>query len=214
MKRTILFSVITLLILSTSCAPTTQITATWKSEEAKSGYNSIYIAALTEDLQIRQNVEHEFASRLQNRNVSTTKSIDNLTPDFFDSGEPSKDKILEAIKSTSSEAIMTITLIDIEEEERYIPGGQVGPVFAPMGRFGYYGNFGGYFNHWHGAGWNQGYYTTDKKYFMETNLYDSESLKLLWSAQSRTLNPNDISGFAREYVDALKKELRKEGLVN
>lgn len=213
MKKSILISLITIFTFSWACSSSTQVTATWKAEEAKTGYKSIYIAALTEDLQIRQNIENEFASRLQNQNISTVKSIETLTPDFFDSGEPSKDKILENIQSTSSEAILTITLIDIEEEERFVPGAATGPMFAPMGRFGYYGNFGGYFNHWQGAGWNQGYYTTDKEYFMETNLYDSESLKLLWSAQSKTINPIDIDGFAKEYVNTIKKELRKEGLV-
>ncbi|MCH7397106.1 hypothetical protein MM236_03860 [Belliella sp. DSM 107340] len=213
MKKSIMIGLLSIIMLW-GCSPTTQVTASWKADEAKTNYSNIFIAALSEDLQIRQNLENEFASRLQNRAVVTTKSLDVLSPDFFDSGEPSKDQILEAMQTNNSEAILTITLIDVEEEERYVQGGPVGPGFAPMGRFGYYGNFGGYFNHWHGAGWNQGYYTTDKKYFMETNLYDSESLKLLWSAQSRTLNPDDISGFAREYVDALKKELRKEGLVN
>ncbi|MCH7401185.1 hypothetical protein ACFOUP_01220 [Belliella kenyensis] len=214
MKNSILITLVALLTLSWACAPSTQITASWKSEEAKTGYSSIYIAALTEDLQIRQSIENEFSNRLQNRSVSTTKSIESLRPDFFDEREPSKDKILEAIQATNSEAILTVTLIDIEEEERYVQGGPVGGGFAPMGRFGYYGNFGGYFNHWHGAGWNQGYYVKDKEYFLETNLYDSSSLELLWSAQSKTLNPNDIESFAREFVDSMKKELRSEGLIN
>ncbi|GAB2608503.1 hypothetical protein [Belliella aquatica] len=213
MKNSILLSLITLIILSSSCAPSTQITASWKSDEAKVDFKSVYIAALTEDLQIRQNIENEFASRLQNRDVATIKSIENLSPDFFSSGEPSKEDILEAIQSTKSETILTITLIDIEEEERFIQGGQMGPMFAPIGRFGYYGDFGGYFNHWHGAGWNQGYYSTDKKYFLETNLYDSSTLKLLYSAQSKALNPGDMEAFAKEYVDALKQELRKENLI-
>lgn len=213
MKNSILLSLITLIILSSGCAPSTQITASWKSDEAKADFKSVYIAALTKDLQIRQNIENEFASRLQNRDVATIKSVENLRPDFFSSGEPSKDDILEAIQSTQSEAILTITLIDIEEEERFIQGGAMGPSFAPMGRFRYYGNFGGYFNHWQGAGWNQGYYSTDKRYFLETNLYDSSTLKLLYSAQSKTLNPGDMEAFAKEYVDALKQELRKENLI-
>ncbi|MFD2037590.1 hypothetical protein ACFSKL_22540 [Belliella marina] len=212
MKKPIIITLINV-ILIWGCSPTTQITASWRSDEAHSEYKSLFVAALTENLQIRQNIENEFASRLQNRNIVTTRSIEALSPDFFDSNEPSKDQILEAIQAYNSEAILTITLIDIEEEERFVQGGPMGPGFAPIGRFGYYGNFGGYFNHWYGAGWNQGYYKTDKKYFMETNLYDAETLKLLWSAQSKTLNPNDIEAFAKEYVDVLKLELRKEGFV-
>lgn len=199
-----------------ACSPKTQVTASWKNDNAPQGYGSLFIAALSEDLELRQSIENEFASRLANRDVQTQKSMESLTPDFFDTNEPSKEKILEAIETGQSDGILTIALINIEEDERYVQGGGPmagGPMFAPMGRFGYYGNFWGYYNHWYGAGWNQGYYTTDKNYFMETNLYDAESLELIWSAQSKTVNPSDMVGFSQEYVDVIKAEMRKEGLI-
>ncbi len=199
-----------------ACSPKTQVTASWKNENVQQQYSNLFIAALSEDLALRQSIENEFASRLANRDVKTQKSIESLTPDFFESNEPSKEKIMEAIELGQSDGILTIALINVEEEERWVPGGggmMGGPMFAPMGRFGYYGNLMGYYNHWYGAGWNQGYYARDKKYFMETNLYDAESLELVWSAQSRTVNPSDIMDFSKEYVDILKAEMRREGLI-
>ncbi|MBW3467181.1 hypothetical protein [Arthrospiribacter ruber] len=203
-----------ILLLMMACSPSTQITASWKNEqESRQPYSSILLASFSEDLSLRQSLEGEFMSRLQNRDVTAIRSIDVFTPDFFSTNEPNEDQVLEILNEVNAEAIMTITLINVEEDERFVPGGGMGPMFAPMGRFGYYGNFFGYWNHWNAAGWNQGYYTTDRRYFMETNLYDAESLKLIWSAQSKTLNPSDIQAFAKEYVDAIKAEMREENLI-
>ncbi|TVP49716.1 MAG: hypothetical protein EA341_08895 [Mongoliibacter sp.] len=202
------------LLLLMGCGSSTQITASWKNEdESRQPYSSILLAAFSEDLSLRQSLEGEFMTRLQNRDVTAIRSVDVFSPDFFSGNEPNKEQLEEILNEVNAEAIMTITLINIEEEERFVQGGRAGPMFAPMGRFGYYGNFFGYWDHWNAAGWNQGYYTTERKYFMETNLYDAESMKLIWSAQSRTVNPSDIQTFAKEYVDALKAEMRDEKII-
>ncbi|HSJ66463.1 MAG TPA: hypothetical protein VK921_02260 [Anditalea sp.] len=211
------YSIFTIAFLALiSCRPSTEVTAVWNAPEPeRENYNSIFLAALTEDLSLRQNLEQEFARRLTNRNVTTTKSVDTFRPDFFDEGSPERDQLEEIIRETECQGILTIALIDVEEEERFVQGGAgaLGGMYQPMGRFGYYGTFPGYFNHWQGAAFNTGYYSTDRKYFMETNLYDAESLKLVWSAQSRTLNPSTDASFAKEYVNAVKAELRERGLV-
>ncbi|KEO73890.1 hypothetical protein [Anditalea andensis] len=204
------------LMIMVSCRPSTEVTAVWNTPEPeRSNYNSIFLAALTEDLSLRQNLEQEFASRLTNRNVTTTKSVETFRPDFYDERSPERNRLEEIIRETACEGILTITLIDVEQEERFVPGGAagMGGMYQPMGRFGYYGTFPGYFNHWHGAAFNTGYYSTDRRYFMETNLYDAQTMELVWSAQSKTLNPASDAAFAREYVDAVKAELRENGLV-
>lgn len=202
------------LLMLMGCGSSTQVTASWKNDqETREPYSSILLASFSEDLSLRQSLEAEFMTRLQNRDVTAIRSIDVFSPDFFSGNEPSKEELEQILKEVNAEAIMTITLINIEEDERFVPGRRMGPMYAPMGRFGYYGNFFGYWDHWQGAGWNQGYYRTDRNYFMETNLYDASSMKLIWSAQSRTINPSDIQEFAKEYVDVLKAEMREENLI-
>ncbi|WP_315822938.1 hypothetical protein [Paraflavitalea speifideaquila] len=61
--------------------------------------------------------------------------------------------------------------------------------------------------------WDPGYYTTDKTYFMETNLYDASNEKLIWSAQSETMNPGSIDNFVRDYPKKLVEQLVKDGLL-
>ncbi len=203
-----------LLVMLWSCSPTTQITASWKADEGvPKQYQSLLIAALIQNLAIRQSIETEFSERLADRNVQTNKSLDILKPEFLDEGEPSREKIMSILEESKSDGILTVNLIDVDEESRYVPGGTAGPAYMPMGRFGYYNNFPGYFHHAYGNAWNPGYYVEEKEYFLETNLYDSESMELVWSAQSRTVNPATINTFAEEYVTVLKAQLREEGLI-
>ncbi|WP_143961555.1 hypothetical protein [Litoribacter populi] len=214
MKLPQIVTAATLLLCLASCRPTTEVTASWRdSDRSMESYNSIFLAAIVDDLSLRQNLEGEFANRLEGRNVTTTKSIDTFKPTFFDEGQPERDQLVKIIQETECESILTITLIDIDEEERFVPGGAGGRMYHPGGTFRHYGSFPGYFDHWYGTAWNQGYYQTDRNYFIETNLYDASSLELVWSAQSKTLNPTSDAGFAREYVDAIKVQLREEGLV-
>jgi hypothetical protein len=202
------------LLIFSGCRPTTEVTASWRDIDLQAGpYNSIFLAALVEDLSLRQSMEQEFARRLGDRNVTTATSAETFRPTFYDEGQPDRDQLVQMIQETEKESILTITLIDEEQEERFVPGGAMGPRFHPRGHFGYYGTFPGYFDHWYGTAWNTGYYTTDRRYIIETNLYDAETLELVWSAQSETLNPGSEADFAREYVDALKAELREEGLI-
>ncbi|MEX2591153.1 MAG: hypothetical protein WD426_00165 [Anditalea sp.] len=198
-------------LLLLGCSSSTEITASWKAPEADpAGYQDLFIAALTEDLSARQNLEEEFTSMLNSSNVNTVESIKTFRPDFLDEGAPEREDLLKIIQETDVDGILTVTFIDTKEEKRYVPAG---PTYAPIGRFGYYGDFHGYFNNWYGNSWNTGYYTTDKEYFIETNLYDANDLKLVWSGQSRTYDSSDLNVLAMEYVDAIKEELLKEGLI-
>ena len=79
--------------------------------------------------------------------------------------------------------------------------------------FGFYGGFYNYYNYRYPAVYDPGYYTQDKTYFLETNLYDAETEKLLWSAQSRTYNPIDIDSFSEEFAGIIVARLKKEGLI-
>jgi hypothetical protein len=61
--------------------------------------------------------------------------------------------------------------------------------------------------------WDPGYYATDKTYFLETNLYDAATEKLVWSAQSETVNPGSIDKFVQDYPKKLIAQMVKDGLL-
>ena len=61
--------------------------------------------------------------------------------------------------------------------------------------------------------YDPGYYTTDKSYYLEANLYDVESEQLVWSAQSETTNPANLEAFARTFAMVISDQMIKDGVI-
>ncbi len=192
------------------CASSSRITGTWKSDEADLGsYQHVIVVALTEKTVTRQQVEDKIVQGLTEIGVHAQKSIDVFPPDFVSKNLSKSDVVLQEIKRKNADAIVTVALIDQTSEQRYVPSAGAYPVT----RFGYYGNFARYYGNWANSLYAPGYYTTDKTYYIETNVYDVQSGNLVWSAQSETYNPAGIDGFLNSYTKAMKSTLEKEGLI-
>ncbi|QLE00375.1 hypothetical protein HX109_01925 [Galbibacter sp. BG1] len=202
------------LALVYSCGTTTNVTASWANKEAfvNKKYQSVFIAAITGNVPAKTTIENELAFQLQGRGIGTTKSHDVFPGTFTKENKPSKETLLERIRASKSDAILTITLRDQETESRYVPGTNNYAMYNPVG-FGYYGNFYGYYDTMYGFGYDPGYYTTDKVYYLETNIYDADSEELIWSAQSKTYNPSNIDDFTKGYTEAIINKLQKDGIL-
>jgi hypothetical protein len=213
MKKITIAAMIAVLLMN--CRPSSEITGSWKNPnqraaEATEKIESILVTALTERTNARQTIENEVAAALESQGFKTVKSIDVLPPTFTNGQTPDRRELLNRIKDSQADAILTIALIDKETETRYTPGNV---AYAPVPRFGYYGTFWGYYNTWSPTLYAPGYYNEDKVYFIETNLYDAESEELLWSAQSETYNPRSLPEFSRGFTRMLVTAMKDEGLL-
>lgn len=208
---------ITIIIITTlcfaGCAPTTQITGSWKNTDTQlsGNLNTILVTALTSRTTARQAVENNIAAALEEKGYKTVKSMDVMPPTFTSGKTPDREELLSKINGTNADAILTVALIDEETETRYTPGSV---RYAPFPRFGYYGTFWGYYNTWYPTLYDPGYYEEDKVYFIETNLYDVETQQLLWSAQSETYNPRSLPEFAEDFAHVVVSRLERDELLN
>ena len=207
--RLYLIGICTALLLQ-ACASSTQITASWKKPETVSTKSNILVAALTRNLEAKNTVEGALAYSFKNVGLEVTSGGELFAPNFTDDISKNKDVMLEKIRNNGNDAILTITLLDQQTETRYVPGAA---TYAPAMRFNFYGGFYSYYNYRYPAVYDPGYYTQDKTYFLETNLYDADTEELLWSAQSRTYNPNNLDQFAEEFANLMVDRLKREGLV-
>jgi len=135
---------------------------------------------------VKESLENQMAVEAAKRDIKAYKSLDYFKPNFTKENMPSKDAMMNELKGLKCDAVLTVTLIDKSSETRYVPGSV---TYAPYPRFTYYGNFLGYYNHWYPMVYDPGYVTTDKYYYLESNLYNSKDEQLVWSAQSETVNP-------------------------
>lgn len=114
--------------------------------------------------------------------------------------------MLGKIRELNSDVIFTVALVDKESESRYVPGSM---PYRPY--MGYYERgFWGYYNYWYPFGYDPGYYTTDKTYFLEGNLFDVKTEEQLWSVQTEAYNPTSIENFSKKYAQLLWKRAEKE----
>jgi len=205
--KTKAISVFLMAVLLQCCAPSTYITGSWKSPAPPAPYKSVLVAALTANTIAKSTLENDMAAALA-KNITVTKSIDEFPPNISGS-DSSKREMMEKVRKKNVDAILTISIISKETESRYVSGAN---PYDPLG-YGYYDDFWGYYNHWYPSFYGPGYYEQNKVYFIESNLYDSKTEKLVWSAQSKTYSPDDLQPFAKEFANIIAAKMREDGVL-
>ena len=198
-------------IFIAGCSPGIKVTNSWKNpspDTAGKTYKSIFIAALTDNQFARNTFEENLAEAAEARGYTTAKSGLLFTPTFSQSKIPSKEEIMQEVKKAKSYAIFTVALISKEDMSRYVQGDV---VTSPS--YGWYGSFGGYYGTIAGPIYTPGYYATDKAYYLESNLFDAQNEKLLWSVRTEAYNPSSIEKFSKQYTELMIKQLEKDGLI-
>lgn len=203
-------SSILLLFFVFSCGTSsTTITGTWERQDIPRNYENVLVAALTSRVGVKSTVENHITQTLSEEGIQASQSVELLPPKFIED-ENQRQSILNAIKSDGIDAILTVSLIDSDTETRYSRGAV---SYAPYPAFGYYGNFWRYYNHWYPQFHSPGYYSEDKIYFIETNLYDAETEDLIWSAQSETYNPVSLESFSEGFAEEIVERLVEDGIM-
>jgi hypothetical protein len=206
--------IIALLFLTSfmvSCGPSQKVTSSWVNKEVPAGakYKTIFILALVQNQSAKNIIETDLAKAAEAKGMKVYKSSEVFAPNFTKENLPDKQTILEKVKSLGCEGVLSIGLVDKQSETRYVPGTT---MYTPY--MGYGMGFGGYYGYMGSTMYNPGYYTEEKTYFMEANLFDVASEKLIWSAQSEAYNPSSISKFSRDYTaviaDRINKDLNKK----
>lgn len=205
MKRIILLLIVQISLFG--CVTTTKLSGTWTTPDIPAKrYQKIMVAALTQNLLAKQTVENDFAAKLSVRGVQVGVSHDVFAPNFTDDHIEDKNAMLGKLREDDYEGILTVSLIDKRSETRYVPGSY---SYRPVSHYVWYGRFWRYYTTMYPMIYEPGYYTEDKVYFIETNLYDVETEKLIWSAQSETYNPSDLEQFSDEFTTLIIEELQK-----
>ncbi len=209
MKKNLSILSLSLVALMLSCSPSVKILGSWTGPSTPAeGYSNLFVTALTDNILARQMVETDLDNLLLEEGVNAESSFDILPPGFKSDGVD-KEEVLRKIRELGTDAILTVAVLDQTNETRYVPGST---MYSPMG-YGYYGRFWGYYNYYNPVMYDPGYYTTDKKYYLEANLYDAATEELVWSSQSETTNPSSIETFSRSFSTTIINQLIKDGLI-
>jgi hypothetical protein len=202
-------SLLLLALLMIACGPSQKITSSWSNPDAKSKgpYNKVFIIVISQNSTANYDIEDQMANTLTSRGFRVVRSTDIFPPKFSITQDLTKEQLTEAIEKRGCEAVLTLALLDSKSVESYHPG----TTYAPV-NYGYYGSFYGYYNYYYPVVYSPGYYSVDKTYYLECNLYDLASDTLLWSVQSEARNPKDLHSWFKNYSIMLTKHLKSKGL--
>jgi hypothetical protein len=202
-------SMLLLALVMSGCGPTQKITGSWASPDAKSfgPYTKVFVMVLSQNKTANYNIESQMAKILISKGFKVVKSNDIYPPSFSATQDFTKEQLAESIGKTGCDAILMLALLDSKEVETYNPG----TVYAPV-NYGFYGGYYTYYNHYYPQVYSPGYYSVDKTYYLEANMYDLKADKLVWSIQSEARNPKDLNSWFKNYSVMLMNHLKSKGL--
>ena len=212
MKRNYFFSVVVLLIILASCASSKETPGVWVNKEKMQGksYTNFFVIVMTADIEARVKLENDIANTITSRGHKATKSYEVLPADLKDPKPPAVDALIEKIKASDCDAVFLTSLLDKNEDVDYINGGT---QYTMRSDYSWAGTFFGYYTHYYSTLTTSGYYSTDKTYIMQSNLFDKATQEKMFAVKSEIFNPSSLSSFSRTYISTLMKQLSKAKLL-
>jgi len=188
--------------LLTGCART-KVTSVWVDQEYQgAGINNVFVVGVSKDGGLRRIFEDEFVNLFKEKGVKATASY-RVIPD-----EELRDdkKLDEKVKTSGSDSILMTRLIDIRKDTQYIPPNY---VYAPPAH--YYGGWQGYYNRAYMV--SPGYTVEYETAVLETNVYDLNTDKLIWSARSDAPTDSRMGKYINEFAQSIINQLAEAKLI-
>ena len=193
---------------------TVEVTGAWVTKEQtdRKPANSVFIIVLTQNLDTRTVLERDLAMAAKANGIKAVTSLAVFGPVTATNDTAVIAALLRKVKEKECETILTVTLVDSKSETKYVPGSSY--TYDPMMYYGpYYGTFTGYYSHAYTSYYSPGYYNTNSTYYLETNLYSATNQALLFSIQTKAVNPDEITKASQQFTETLVDELKNNGLL-
>ena len=212
MKRNHFLSLALLVIILAACSSSKQTAGVWVNKEKIQGksYSNFFVIVMTADIEARVKLENDIAATIISRGHKATKSYEVLPADLKDPKPPAVEDLIAKIKASDCDAVFLTSLLDKNEDVGYTEGGT---QYTMQSDYSWAGSFFGYYTHYYSTLTTTGYYSTDKTYIMQSNLFDKASQEKMFAVQSEIFNPSSLSSFSRTYISTLMKQLGKAKLL-
>jgi hypothetical protein len=184
--------------LITSCAAT-KITNSWRDNSYQGKTEKIAVIMVAKTPKLRKMFEGRFAAELNARGNKVIQSHKIITLDELHDIELVKSRI----KSTGADTVLISRLVGSKTSDAYVGGGIHS---VPL----------------HYYGWGTYYevlfidygYTADlRTSFIETNLYDTKTEKLIWFAHSETERAEGEQQLINKFIDIILKKLSSDKII-
>lgn len=208
MKHTLrIFIIITIISFGMACSTGTKVTGSWtKPEHGPESFNKIVVLGIGHNSENRRIFEDHVETRLAARGYPVIAALDLLPPNAA-IGTITKDIVTDIFRSANVDAVFTMSMRHMEDTRRYVSGqGYYMPYYYNVPFYDYFGSFNNYY-------YTPGYYTGSFQVFLEANLFDFSTGELLWSAQTKTVDVQDIENMAEQFSDVIVADFIRQNVV-
>ena len=193
-----LFLPLGLIGLLFACSPSTKLEKSWADPSFNAAttqpFKKVLIFAPLKDAASQRTAEDKIAAQLKEKG-SAVPSYSYLQP-----ADTNQNLLDQKLLKDGFDGVISMQLTDVEKSTSYVQGTSYGGYHGYRGYYGY-------------GSYSPGYYTEDKKYLVETNLYSLRDNKLLWSGTTSSINPSKFDKTVDEIIYTVKYELQKKGFI-
>jgi hypothetical protein len=194
-------------------ASTVDVIASWVNKEKipTAPGNGVFITVLTQNMNVRSALENQLASAAKANGIKAVQSLSVLTPV---TGVPDSVIIpifIKKVNESGCSSVLLVTLLDSKNETKYVEGSSY--TYDPTSYYGFYGTYPTYYASTYSTISTPGYYVSNNTYYLESNLYDVATQGILFSVQTKAVNPDDINKASHEFATTLVDELKSNGLL-
>jgi len=177
----------------TACAGSTTIEQSWKAPNLPpSNLRNVVTVCISHDATMRRTVEDSMAHRLAHLGVRAVPAYSVLSDDDLKDRERAKAKLAAG----GYDGVVALRLV----------GKETKLVATPATFDGYWGTA------WPGA-YDPGYLSTETVVRVETSVFSFADNKLVWSALSKTVDPNTIHSAVDDITKVVAKALENQQIV-
>ena len=181
-----------------SCATTT-ITDTWKDKAYQGNAQNIVVIMVARTQHLRNMFEGRFVAELRDRGNNATQSHKIVTFEQL----PDKELVKSKIKSTDADTVLIARLVDSKTIEAYEPG-HVKAV--PL----YHSHWGTYYAI---VSVDYGYTVDTEVAYIETNLYDVKTEKLIWLSRSQIEITEGEEQLINSFIRGIIRKLSSDKII-
>ena len=188
---------------------TSKITNTWTENNIspKKYAKVLVLGILTDnDRELKFKMEDHLAKDLNDLGYNALAANKIFPPDTFVKGDTAR--AVDAINREGFDAVLTIVLLNKVKERQYVPAK---PLYDRETTL--FNRFNRYYYSIHDRIYAEGYYTENTKLFWESNFYDIDNKKLIYSSQTRSFDPGSKETLAHYYGILIANNLVKKKIL-
>ncbi len=193
------------LALVVSCTSSTSLVRSWHDDSYKSGsLRKPLVVAVASQPMIRLKIEDELVRGLRGIGIDAVASHSS-----FAERDLTVDVLREKLPSSDRDSVMVTHLVDVKLETVVVPE-QTETYGSPAVDYPRYAdNWPAYYSHSYSVVTSPSYAYQTKKYVLETTLYDVKTEKRVWSAVTRSNEPESLDEAVETFANVIVKDVQK-----